>query len=86
LGYRANITQIIFDYKLQDVIAQKIIHPDGTEESMTDFLLRTIKTVKNFINGVLILSMHLKMGAGLVIVKNDNGNYPPYSWGIPNKE
>ena len=84
-GGLKNITQIVFDYKLQNVIAQKIIHPDGTEELMVDFLLRTIKTVKNFINGVLILSMHLKMGVGLVIVKNDNGNYPPYSWGIPNK-
>lgn len=78
------ITSVIFNYKTQDVVPQKIIHPDKTEEYVRDFLLRTIEMMKSFINGVLVLSMHLKMGSGLVIVKNDKGTHPPYSWGIPN--
>ena len=81
-GGLKNISEVIFDYNIKQVIPQKITFPNNQEQLVREFLLATIKEMRDFFRTILILSIQAKVGKGLVIVKNPKDEWPPYLWGI----
>lgn len=77
-----NITNIKFIDSTKEIISQKIIHNDLSEECLLDFMNRLIKEIIEFINSCIRISLLIRVpGNSMSITKNLKlDDYPPYRW------
>ena len=80
-GGLKRITDISFNFRDKNVTPQIIIHPSGSCETVSDFMLRTLNEAIEYFNTILILSLEITVN-GMSIIKNKEGELMPYQWAI----
>ncbi len=82
-GGLKNVSNITFQHVTQQVTPQYIIH-GSTPEEVSVFLNRIINEINGFTHEVLVLSLLLKTGPSLAIIKNPNKEepFPPYRFAV----
>lgn len=81
-GGLKNLSNITFNRQIGDVVPQYISHTNGRTEEVSIFLERTVYEIVEFVHSVLILSLLTKSSDQLVIVRNEEEEFPPFRWGI----
>lgn len=76
-GGLRNISNITFRQETKEILPQYILH-NSIPEEVSIFLNRGINEIVEFIHSVLVLSLSLKVAPGMLIVKNEKEESPPF--------
>ncbi len=77
-----NITDIVYQQARKRVIPQMIRHEGDVYEKVGDYLTRLLTEISSFTQGVTLLSLLVRTPSGLSVIKNRDGQWPPYYWNL----